>query len=146
MSIYDKSIDDLDLSVRCRNALDRGSIATVGQLCSKSEFSLYLIKGFGRTSMREVKTVLAELGLKLGTIPPEVRPAPDTNVEFATPFPPGWEWTLYSTRNNCLNEPTIACNAIMRSREAETPTFYRSTALEARRACREAAEAIHGAL
>ena len=64
-------IDELDLTVRARNCLDSAQIETVGELVSKSDQDLLSVRSFGRTSLREVKRRLEELGLSLGTPLPD---------------------------------------------------------------------------
>jgi DNA-directed RNA polymerase subunit alpha len=60
------SINDLELSVRATNCLEAAKIATVEQLVSMSENDLLNLRSFGKTSLREVKRKLADLGLSLG--------------------------------------------------------------------------------
>jgi len=59
-------IADLDLSVRASNCLESAEIKTVGDLVSMSESDLLKIRAFGKTSLREVKRKLADLGLSIG--------------------------------------------------------------------------------
>jgi DNA-directed RNA polymerase subunit alpha len=59
-------IAQLELSVRASNCLESENIMTVGQLVRKSEEDLLAIRSFGKTSLREVKRKLADLGLSLG--------------------------------------------------------------------------------
>jgi DNA-directed RNA polymerase subunit alpha len=61
-----KPIHDLDLSVRANNCLESIRIETVGQLAKMTEADLLKIRSFGKTSLREVKRKLADLGLSLG--------------------------------------------------------------------------------
>ncbi len=60
------SIHELELSVRSNNCLEAGKIETVGQLVQLTEADLLKIRSFGKTSLREVKRKLADLGLSLG--------------------------------------------------------------------------------
>ena len=59
-------IAQLELSVRAANCLESENIMTVGQLVRLSEDELLAIRSFGKTSLREVKRKLADLGLSLG--------------------------------------------------------------------------------
>lgn len=69
-------VSDLELSVRAANCLESARIETVSQLVTQSEADLLKLRSFGRTSLREVKRKLQELGLDLGTSLPEgVTPA-----------------------------------------------------------------------
>jgi DNA-directed RNA polymerase subunit alpha len=60
------SIEQLNLTVRSGNCLEANNIQTVGQLVSLSEAELMKIRSFGKTSMREVRQKLSDLGLSLG--------------------------------------------------------------------------------
>ncbi len=60
------SIQDLQLSVRATNCLESASITTVGELVQKTEADLLKVRSFGKTSLREVKRKLSEMGLSLG--------------------------------------------------------------------------------
>ncbi|MBN2594771.1 MAG: DNA-directed RNA polymerase subunit alpha [Sedimentisphaerales bacterium] len=59
-------ISELELSVRANNCLESVKMGTVGQLAKMTESELLKIRSFGRTSLREVKRKLADLGLSLG--------------------------------------------------------------------------------
>jgi DNA-directed RNA polymerase subunit alpha len=59
-------ISQLDLSVRASNCLESAKVTTVGELARMSEAELLKVRSFGRTSLREVKRKLADLGLSLG--------------------------------------------------------------------------------
>ena len=60
------SIGDLDLSVRAGNCLESANIRSVGDLVQKDDPELLGVRSFGKTSLREVKRKLEELGLSLG--------------------------------------------------------------------------------
>jgi DNA-directed RNA polymerase subunit alpha len=60
------SIHELELSVRANNCLDSAKLRTVGELVTRAEADLLKIRSFGKTSLREVKRKLADLGLSLG--------------------------------------------------------------------------------
>jgi len=57
--------DELELSVRGRNCLQHLQVRTVGELVECTEAELLACKNFGQTSLNEIKTKLAELGLTL---------------------------------------------------------------------------------
>lgn len=59
-------IEALELTVRSNNCLESNHIETVGQLVKKTDVELLKIRSFGKTSLREVKRKLADLGLSLG--------------------------------------------------------------------------------
>jgi len=60
------SVHELELSVRSSNCLEADNIQTVGQLVNRNEVDLLKIRSFGKTSLREVKRKLEDLGLTLG--------------------------------------------------------------------------------
>jgi DNA-directed RNA polymerase subunit alpha len=60
------SIQELDLSVRANNCLESAKITTVRDLVKKTDSDLLKVRSFGKTSLREVKRKLADLGLSLG--------------------------------------------------------------------------------
>ncbi len=60
------SVHELELSVRANNCLDSSKVHSVGELVTKTEADLLKIRSFGKTSLREVKRKLADLGLTLG--------------------------------------------------------------------------------
>lgn len=63
--ITNKSVDDLQLSVRSRKCLQRLNVHTIGDLAHKTEAELLGCKNFGVTSLNEIKRTLADLGLSL---------------------------------------------------------------------------------
>lgn len=66
-------VTELDLSVRASNCLESAKIDTVGELVGQTDSDLLKVRSFGRTSLREVKRKLSDLGLELGMdIPAEV--------------------------------------------------------------------------
>ncbi|MCL5673338.1 MAG: DNA-directed RNA polymerase subunit alpha [Deltaproteobacteria bacterium] len=61
-----KSVDELELSVRSANCLKNADIKTLYELVQKSENEMLRTKNFGRKSLNEIKEVLATMGLSLG--------------------------------------------------------------------------------
>ncbi len=59
-------VEALDLTVRSSNCLDSNHIETVGQLVDMSEADLLKIRSFGKTSLREIRRKLADMGMSLG--------------------------------------------------------------------------------
>ncbi|MBN2211110.1 MAG: DNA-directed RNA polymerase subunit alpha [Sedimentisphaerales bacterium] len=59
-------ISILELTVRANNCLEMAKIETIGQLVSMKESRLLALRSFGKTSLREVKRKLADMGLMLG--------------------------------------------------------------------------------
>jgi DNA-directed RNA polymerase subunit alpha len=62
----DMPIQELDLSVRANNCLESAKIQAVRDLVKKNDSDLLKVRSFGKTSLREVKRKLADLGLSLG--------------------------------------------------------------------------------
>jgi DNA-directed RNA polymerase subunit alpha len=60
------TVQELDLSVRANNCLESAKIATVRDLVKKTDTDLLKVRSFGKTSLREVKRKLADMGLSLG--------------------------------------------------------------------------------
>lgn len=64
--IFQRRIDDLELSVRAHNCLMMANIKTVGELVVKTEVEMLKYQNFGRKVLREVCEVLESMGLSLG--------------------------------------------------------------------------------
>jgi DNA-directed RNA polymerase subunit alpha len=60
------TVQELDLSVRANNCLESAKIQTVRDLVKKTDSDLLKVRSFGKTSLREVKRKLADMGLSLG--------------------------------------------------------------------------------
>ncbi len=60
------TIQDVGLSVRAINCLEAANISTIGELVKHSESDLLKVRSFGKTSLREVKRKLTDLGLSMG--------------------------------------------------------------------------------
>jgi DNA-directed RNA polymerase subunit alpha len=60
------SVGDLELSVRANNCLASANVNTVAELVRLTESDLLNVRSFGKTSLREIKRKLADLGLSLG--------------------------------------------------------------------------------
>jgi DNA-directed RNA polymerase subunit alpha len=62
----DSPVQEMELSVRAANCLESEKIETVAQLVKMTEAELLKIRSFGKTSLREIKRKLADMGLSLG--------------------------------------------------------------------------------
>jgi DNA-directed RNA polymerase subunit alpha len=60
------TVQELDLSVRANNCLESARIQSVRDLVLRGENDLLKVRSFGKTSLREVKRRLQDLGLRLG--------------------------------------------------------------------------------
>ena len=63
--ILNRSVNELQLSVRARKALSLLNVQTIGDLCLKTEAELMGVKNFGMTSLLEIKEKLVSMGLSL---------------------------------------------------------------------------------
>lgn len=61
-----RPVDELELSVRSANCLQNANIKYIGQLVQKTEGEMLKTKNFGRKSLKEIKEILASMGLGLG--------------------------------------------------------------------------------
>ncbi|MBI3651016.1 MAG: DNA-directed RNA polymerase subunit alpha [Acidobacteria bacterium] len=62
----DRSVDELELSVRSYNCLKNADIRTLRELVQKSEPEMLKTKNFGRKSLNEIKDILHAMGLDFG--------------------------------------------------------------------------------
>jgi DNA-directed RNA polymerase subunit alpha len=62
----DRSVDELELSVRSYNCLKNANIITIRELVLKTEAEMLKTKNFGRKSLNEIKEILTAMGLSLG--------------------------------------------------------------------------------
>ena len=62
----DKSVEELELSVRSYNCLKNANIRTIRELVHKTEAEMLKTKNFGRKSLNEIKEILHTMGLSLG--------------------------------------------------------------------------------
>jgi DNA-directed RNA polymerase subunit alpha len=62
----DRSVDELELSVRSYNCLKNADIRSIRELVQKSEPEMLKTKNFGRKSLNEIKEILHSMGLHLG--------------------------------------------------------------------------------
>lgn len=61
-----KSVEDLELSVRSYNCLRNANIQTIGDLVTKTENDMMKVKNFGRKSLHEIQEILETMGLQFG--------------------------------------------------------------------------------
>jgi DNA-directed RNA polymerase subunit alpha len=61
-----RSVEELELSVRSYNCLKNANIQSIGELVQKTEAEMLKTKNFGRKSLNEIKDILAQMGLSLG--------------------------------------------------------------------------------
>jgi DNA-directed RNA polymerase subunit alpha len=76
-----RSVEELELSVRSYNCLKNAGIQSIGELVQKSESEMLRTKNFGRKSLNEIKEILHGMGLALGM-------KPDAHGRLIAPPPP----------------------------------------------------------
>jgi len=64
--VLNRSVEELELSVRSYNCLKNANIQTIGDLVQKSEAEMLRTKNFGRKSLNEIKEILSSMGLTFG--------------------------------------------------------------------------------
>lgn len=62
-TLPDRSVGDLDLSVRSYNCLMRAGIHTIRELTEKTEEDMIKVRNLGKKSLKEIKDHLQEMGL-----------------------------------------------------------------------------------
>jgi len=82
-----RTVDELELSVRSANCLQNANIYYIGDLVQRTEAEMLKTKNFGRKSLKEIKEILADMGLSLGMKldgwpPADLPPAPEPDVEL----------------------------------------------------------------
>src|SRR5271169_4239631 len=64
--VLNRSVEELELSVRSYNCLKNANIQSIGELVQKTEAEMLRTKNFGRKSLNEIKEILSSMGLSLG--------------------------------------------------------------------------------
>jgi DNA-directed RNA polymerase subunit alpha len=64
--VMNRSVEELELSVRSYNCLKNANIETISDLVQKTEAEMLRTKNFGRKSLNEIKEILGGLGLGFG--------------------------------------------------------------------------------
>src|SRR6185436_18005967 len=90
--LLEKSVEELELSVRSANCLRAAGIRSIGELVTKTESAMLKYRNFGRKSLKEISDILGEMGLHFGMdVTPYVRkmvrrPEPLPAMEEMTPI------------------------------------------------------------
>jgi DNA-directed RNA polymerase subunit alpha len=64
--LLEKTVDELELSVRSGNCLRAAKIRTLGELVQKSEAEMLQYRNFGKKSLKEISDLLSGMGLHFG--------------------------------------------------------------------------------
>jgi len=84
--LLEKSVEELELSVRSANCLRAAGIRTIGELVQKAESAMLKYRNFGRKSLKEISDILDEMGLQFGMdISPYVRRKRPSDLLEAAP-------------------------------------------------------------
>jgi DNA-directed RNA polymerase subunit alpha len=65
-TLLERSVEELELSVRSSNCLKAASIKTIGDLVQKSEGEMLKYRNFGRKSLKEIADILSSMNLQFG--------------------------------------------------------------------------------
>jgi DNA-directed RNA polymerase subunit alpha len=80
--LLDKSVEELELSVRSSNCLRAAEIKSIGDLVQKTEGEMLKYRNFGRKSLKEIQDILGEMGLSFGMdVSRYLEPRSPVNVE-----------------------------------------------------------------
>ena len=77
----DRSVDELELSVRSYNCLKNADIRTIRDLVQRTEREMLATKNFGKKSLNEIKEILNGMGLDFGMEAMEVTVLPLSDVK-----------------------------------------------------------------
>ncbi|MEC9301399.1 MAG: DNA-directed RNA polymerase subunit alpha C-terminal domain-containing protein, partial [Acidobacteriota bacterium] len=80
----EKSVEELELSVRSYNCLKNAEIRTISELVQKTEAEMLKTKNFGRKSLNEIKDILTNMGLSLGMRLDQTVPQSETKPQSET--------------------------------------------------------------
>ncbi|MFC1544533.1 DNA-directed RNA polymerase subunit alpha [Gemmatimonadota bacterium] len=64
--LFNRSVEELELSVRSSNCLKASNIRTLGDLVQKSESEMIKFRNFGRKSLNEISEILSRHGMRFG--------------------------------------------------------------------------------
>jgi DNA-directed RNA polymerase subunit alpha len=64
--LLERSVDELELSVRAGNCLRAAQIRTIGDLVQKSENEMLQYRNFGKKSLKEIQDLISTMGLHFG--------------------------------------------------------------------------------
>jgi DNA-directed RNA polymerase subunit alpha len=64
--LFNRSVEELELSVRSSNCLKASNIKTLGDLVQKSESEMIKFRNFGRKSLNEISEILSRHGMRFG--------------------------------------------------------------------------------
>lgn len=81
MSVLNRPVEELELSVRAAHCLKAANIRTIGDMVVRTEAQMLDFPNFGKKSLDEIKAILETMGLSLGMNVPGYVAAPLAPVE-----------------------------------------------------------------
>jgi DNA-directed RNA polymerase subunit alpha len=87
--VLNRSVDELELSVRSYNCLKNANIQSIADLVQKTEAEMLRTKNFGRKSLNEIKEILSGMGLQFGMKFDSQGRLISGSGQPVTPMPPG---------------------------------------------------------
>jgi DNA-directed RNA polymerase subunit alpha len=111
-ALLDTPVTDFELSVRTRNALRKMNIRTLADLLQVNEAELRSFKNFGDASLEEIKTMLAQRGLRLGQAKEQAQTAAKQKVYDQLRETSGGDDEIFSRSVNELNLSVRARKAL----------------------------------
>ena len=104
--ILNRSVEELELSVRSYNCLKNANIQTIGELVQRTEAEMLRTKNFGRKSLNEIKEILANMGSRWACAS-----MPTGAWWPRPPSRPGWRWsTAPSSRASRTRSGNSTCD------------------------------------
>jgi DNA-directed RNA polymerase subunit alpha len=82
--LLEKSVEELELSVRSANCLRAAGIRSLSELVQKTESAMLKYRNFGRKSLKEISDILGEMGLHFGM---EIAPYMKKPIKRPEPLP-----------------------------------------------------------
>jgi DNA-directed RNA polymerase subunit alpha len=101
--VLDRSVDELELSVRSYNCLKDANIRTIRDLVQRSEREMLATKNFGKKSLNEIKEILHSIGLDFGMAFDEQGnpiPGSGTDLRLYGDDDDDWERIVWASRSS----------------------------------------------
>jgi hypothetical protein len=88
-----RRVNELELSYRATQVLERAGLLYIGDVVRRTQAELLALEGFGRNALRDLRFLLAEVGLDVGLGPVQWRLPTRTRSAKALTLPPAdFEW------------------------------------------------------
>ncbi len=87
-ALLERSVDELELSVRSANCLRAARLRTLGDLVQKSEQEMLQYRNFGKKSLKEIQDLIEGMGLHFGMdvskylgVKADIEPEPEEEID-----------------------------------------------------------------